>query len=118
MIPGESMDLPAATPSPPSYAVIFSSRRTAADCAGYAVMADRMVELAAQQPGFLGLESVRGTGGQGITVSYWLSLEVIHNSGKHVEHRVAQAAGKARWYETFRLRICRVEHDDLFQAGP
>jgi hypothetical protein len=51
------MDFPAATPPPPYYAVIYSSRRTAADGAGYAVMADRMVELAAQQPGFLGLEA-------------------------------------------------------------
>ena len=118
MIPGESMDFPAATPTPPYYAVIFNSRRTAADSAGYAVMADRMVELAAQQPGFLGLEGVRGTDGQGITVSYWQSLEAIHNWGKHVEHRVAQAAGKPRWYETFRLRICRVEHDNLFPPGP
>jgi hypothetical protein len=38
----------AKTPSPPYYAVIFSSVRTDGDH-GYGAMADRMVELAAQQ---------------------------------------------------------------------
>ncbi len=62
----------AQTPEPPYYAVIFSSLRTDGD-ASYAQMADRMVELAAQQPGFLGAESTRGADGFGITVSYWAS---------------------------------------------
>ena len=41
------------TPPPPYYAVIFTSVRTD-DAAGYADAADRMVELAHGQPGFLG----------------------------------------------------------------
>ena len=46
------------TPEPPYYAVIFSSIRTEGDN-GYSLMADKMVELATQQPGFLGIESAR-----------------------------------------------------------
>lgn len=48
----------AATPKPPYNAVIFTSLRTDGDN-GYAAMADGMVELAARQPGFLGIEPVR-----------------------------------------------------------
>jgi heme-degrading monooxygenase HmoA len=33
-------------------------------------MADHMVALASEQPGFLGVESVRDGNGLGITVSY------------------------------------------------
>ena len=62
------------TPKPPYYAVIFSSHRTDGDN-GYGEMAERMAELAAQQPGYLGMESARE--GLGITVSYWESLEAI-----------------------------------------
>ena len=62
---------------PPYYAVIFTSRRTAADPDGYAAMSERMVELARRQPGFLGVESARGDDGLGITVSYWESEESI-----------------------------------------
>jgi len=60
-------------PEPPYYAVIFSSLRNGDDEAGYAEAADRMLALAAQQPGYLGAESTRGSDGFGITVSYWAS---------------------------------------------
>jgi hypothetical protein len=36
-----------------------------------------MVDLAAQQQGFLGAESTRGEDGFGITVSYWSTAESI-----------------------------------------
>jgi len=49
------MNLIAHTPAPPYYAVIFTSHRTDGDH-GYAEMAATMVTLAAQQPGFLGVD--------------------------------------------------------------
>ena len=67
----------AALPEPPYYAVIFSSLRNGEDDAGYIAASDRMVELAAQQPGYLGVETVRGADGFGITVSYWASEAAI-----------------------------------------
>jgi heme-degrading monooxygenase HmoA len=95
-------------PDPPYYSVIFSSQRTPAEN-GYDQMADRMVELASRQPGYLGVESVRGADGFGITVSYWTSLESIANWRSHAEHRIAQETGKALWYEHYELRIACVE---------
>ena len=95
------------TPEPPYYAVIFTSRR-AVEHEGYGEMADRMVELARQQPGFLGIESVR-EGAIGITVSYWTSQEAIAAWKKHAEHRVAQAKGRAEWYDEYAIRVARVE---------
>src|SRR4051812_6189357 len=74
--PSKAMSSIAITPEPPYYAVIFSSQRTEGD-RGYANVADRMAELAAKQPGFLGIETVRGANGFGITVSYWTTLEAI-----------------------------------------
>lgn len=92
----------------PYYAVVFSSQRTAGD-AGYGAMGDRMVELAAQQPGYLGVESVRGTDGFGITVSYWDSEDAIRNWKRNAEHLDAQENGRSQWYEHFELRVARVE---------
>ena len=96
------------TPEPPYYAVIFSSLRTEGDH-GYAAMTDRMVQLAAAQPGFLGMESVRD--GLGITISYWESLEAIRNWKSDVEHREAQRLGHRMWYSSFKVRIAKVERD-------
>jgi len=98
----------ARTPEPPYYAVIFTSRRTSVD-EGYDDMGARMVELAARQPGFLGVESVRGADGLGITVSYWTSLEAIAAWRAHSEHRVAQSSGRKKWYAHFETRVAKVE---------
>ena len=99
----------AATPAPPYYAVIFTSVRSDVDHAAYAKAAERMVELAAQQPGFLGVDSARE--GLGITVSYWLSLEAIAAWKANAEHQVAQRFGREKWYAHFHTRICKVERD-------
>ncbi len=103
------MNTLAQTPNPPYYAVVFSSQRTAADAEGYAEMSDRMFALAAQQPGYLGVEAVTGEDGFGMTVSYWESLEAIRNWREQAEHKIAQQQGRATWYEKYKLRICLVE---------
>jgi heme-degrading monooxygenase HmoA len=95
-------------PEPPYYTVIFSSQLKS-DPAGYDSAAERMLELASIQAGFLGAESVRGTDGFGITVSYWSSLDAIAEWKKQAEHRIAQENGKQRWYEHYELRIALVE---------
>lgn len=98
----------AQTPEPPYYAVIFTSFRTAGDN-GYAEMSERMVELAQQQEGFLGIESARED--LGITVSYWRDLESIRRWHEHAEHQLAQQKGYEIWYQSFKTRICKVERD-------
>jgi heme-degrading monooxygenase HmoA len=95
-------------PKPPYYCVIFSSLRTTGDN-GYGKMAERMVELAQKQMGFLGVESARGTDGFGITVSYWESEEAIRNWKFQAEHLVAQETGIKNWYEHYELRVAKVE---------
>ncbi|OEF29511.1 antibiotic biosynthesis monooxygenase family protein [Vibrio rumoiensis] len=96
------------TPKPPYYAVIFTSHRTDGDN-GYGKMADRMLELASQQPGFIGIESAREN--VGITVSYWQDLESIKNWKANLEHREAQKQGHEKWYSSFKTRISKVERD-------
>jgi heme-degrading monooxygenase HmoA len=98
----------AETPATPYYAVIFTSVRTD-ETTGYETMADAMVSLAAQQPGFLGVESARDS--LGITVSYWESLEAIAAWKQNSAHLVAQQRGRDLWYQVFKTRICRVERD-------
>ncbi|WP_300486627.1 antibiotic biosynthesis monooxygenase [Flavobacterium sp.] len=102
----------AQTPEPPYYAVIFTSERTEIDD-DYGLTADRMVELAKQQPGFLGVESARNA--IGITVSYWTDLEAITHWKKNVEHTIAREKGRTDWYRVFKVRIAKVERDYGFE---
>lgn len=105
----------AATPKPPYYVVVFTSQRSGVD-AGYDDTAQRMLELAAQQPGFLGVESVRDDA-LGITVSYWDSEEAIARWKRVAEHREAQTNGRDKWYRRYKVRIARVERDYGFDAA-
>jgi heme-degrading monooxygenase HmoA len=97
----------ASTPDPPYWAVIFTTRQTP-DIEGYDETAAAMEALAAQQPGFLGIESVHD-GADGITVSYWATEDDLLSWGRHAEHLVAQRLGRERWYERYELRVARVE---------
>jgi heme-degrading monooxygenase HmoA len=102
------MNLIANTPTPPYYAVIFTSHRSEGDD-GYPEMATKMVELAAKQHGFLGIESARED--VGITVSYWSDLESIKLWKADIEHLEAQRLGKKKWYSSFKTRIAKVERE-------
>ena len=102
------MPIIAKTPEPPYYAVIFTSTRTGIDN-GYDEIADRMLALAKQQSGFLGVESAREN--VGITVSYWSDLQSIKNWKANTEHLEAQKNGRKIWYSSFKVRISKVERD-------
>ena len=93
---------------PPYFAVMFTSQRTAGD-AGYDAMADEMVALAADQPGYLGAESVRDATGLGITMSYWRSEADIAAWRRHAEHQLARDRGRQAWYSHYAVRIAKVE---------
>lgn len=107
----------ARTPEPPYFAVIFTSVRTEGE-RGYGKMAERMEELAAGEPGYLGIESARNAEGFGITVSYWSSEEAIVRWKANMEHRAAQDAGKRFWYAGYSIRIAKVERAYGLSRGP
>jgi heme-degrading monooxygenase HmoA len=96
----------------PYYAVIFTSTKVEAEN-NYDDVANRMVELAATQQGFMGVESARNE--IGITVSYWESLEAIKNWKNNAEHLIAQQLGKDVFYQSYTTRICKVEREYSFQ---
>lgn len=100
------------TPKPPYYAVIFTSLRTEGDN-DYSTMANRMLELAKIQDGFLGVESSREE--LGITVSYWQDMESIKKWKNNIEHTKARRLGRDIWYKTFKVRIAKIETDYDFE---
>lgn len=95
--------------TPPYYAVIFTSQRSKTDDEGYGKTADRMVELAATMPGFLGVESARDGTGLGITVSYWKDEQSIADWKANAEHANARATGNKVWYDHYQLRVAKID---------
>jgi len=98
--------------TPPYYAVIFTNLQTN-DAEGYSAMAETMERLARQQPGFLDFEQAKEN--IGITISYWESLDAIARWKANLDHLEAQKIGKDRWYEWYKIRICKIEREYSFQ---
>lgn len=99
----------ATLPNPPYYAVVFSSQRTPHDAAGYDAAAQRMLDIARTQPGYLGFESTRDASGFGISVAYFESEEAIARWRDHPEHAAARREGHRSWYAHIELRIALVQ---------
>ena len=99
------------------FAVIFTAQRTLSDDDMYSLTADRMIELAQAQPGFLGGESGRGDDGIGITVSYWRDRGAIRDWRVNVEHLAAQQMGRQEFYSWYQIRVAEVVAHRSFDAG-
>ena len=77
------------------FAVIFTAQRSLSGDDIYDMTADRMVLLAQRQPGFLGVESVRGDDGIGITVSYWVDRCLLYTSPSPRDKRQSRMPSSA-----------------------
>ena len=99
------------------FAVIFTAQRSLSGDDIYDITADRMVLLARRQPGFLGVESLRGDDGIGITVSYWVDRDAIANWRQQAEHLAAQALGRQEFYDWYRVRVAEVVAERAFIAS-
>ncbi|MDZ7282399.1 antibiotic biosynthesis monooxygenase [Sphingomonas sanguinis] len=89
-------------------AVIFVSTRTESDIAGYAAAAEAMDALAAGQPGYRGVDSVRGADGVGITVSWWADETSALAWRAHPEHTAIRERGRAEWYSRYEVAVAQV----------
>ena len=98
-------------------AVIFVSQRTGADAAGYGAASEAMAELAAAQPGYAGVDSVRDADGLGITISYWIDDASAIAWRDHPEHARIRDLGRARWYDWYTLEVTRVERGYRWTRG-
>jgi heme-degrading monooxygenase HmoA len=96
-------------PYPPgTVAVIFLSKRNDADAAGYAHAAEAMRAAAERQPGYVGIQSVRGEDGVGITISYWESDAAARAWKADAAHAAIREQGRAHWYDWYELVVAEV----------
>lgn len=101
--------MPVISPPAGATAVIFVSQREPHDESGYAAAADAMVAAAADQPGYLGIQSVRDATGLGITISYWASEADAKAWKCDPVHSRIREQGRAKWYNWFETIVARVE---------
>ena len=104
-------------PRPPYYVAIFRCVRNTHDDPGYRRAAERMFELARLQPGFLGMQAVRGEDGAGITLSYWTDEASIRAWRALDDQGVVREAGRRAWYTRYMMQIARVDRSYSWDAA-
>lgn len=92
-----------------SICVIFVAQRTTDDDEGYFAAAAAMDALAAQQDGYLGIDSVRASNGLSITVSYWASEAAAKAWRDQPDHAAIRERGRGMWYSSYSLHVASVE---------
>ena len=99
------------TPKPPYYAVIFTSINADVDHTEHTEMYQRMVKIAQNYQGYLGIEPARNPDGSGVAAVYWRDHESILAFARDPEHLIAKKKGREIWYSHYLIRICKVERD-------
>jgi heme-degrading monooxygenase HmoA len=89
------------------YAVIFRTKRAAPINDEYKEYSQMLRELAEANEDFIRIESVEDLDGNGVSISYWKSLEGIKKWKANSTHLEAQAQGK-KWYASYQVEICEV----------
>jgi heme-degrading monooxygenase HmoA len=91
------------------YVVIFRARIRAFD-AEYAQTAARMRDLALSQFGCLEFHAV-SEGDSEVALSYWPDEASIRAWRAHPEHRLAQQAGRERWYASYTVQVATITRE-------
>lgn len=89
------------------FLVVFRNRKRAdIDSPAYDADAERMLELAREQPGYLSFKSYVAEDGEVIALSEWADEASARAWGRLAEHAVVQGRGRAAYYETYTLFAC------------
>ena len=98
--------------------VVFRSRLTPEAGEDYSEMAAEMLATAKEMPGFVEFKSFTADDGERVSLVYWQDHETMAGWRNHPRHRVAQNAGRAKWYSEFSLEVADIARDTKFQRPP
>jgi heme-degrading monooxygenase HmoA len=90
------------------FLVVFRNRKRAdIDAAVYGAQAEAMEAMARRQPGFLAFKSYAADDGEVVALSEWEDEAAALAWRRVAEHGVAQARGRAEFYEDYTLFACK-----------
>ena len=88
--------------------ILFRSKLTAQAGDDYHRMADAMFAHARTFPGFVDVKSFTAEDGERLTVVWWQDEATLKVWATDARHRVAQQAGRDRWYEYYKMDVAEI----------
>ena len=95
--------------------VVFRSRLTPEAGDDYSEMAAEMLATATEMPGFVEFKSFKSDDGERVSLVYWQDRETMAAWRNHPRHRIAQNAGRAKWYAAYKIEVAEIERDGKFE---
>ena len=89
--------------------ILFRSKLTAEASEDYSAMNDELETLVRQNPGFIAVKSFKAEDGERLTVVWWKDKESLRAWRELPRHREAQATGRRKWYEYYKMEVATVE---------
>jgi heme-degrading monooxygenase HmoA len=103
----------------PHVACIFRSTRSNDHSAQYDEWSERMDQLVAATPGYLGHANFRDeSSGRGVTISYFKDMASLAMWRDHPVHREAQALGRSTFYDDYEIEVAEIVRHYEWQAQP
>ena len=97
--------------------ILFRSRLAPEAGDDYHAMAEEMVATAREMPGFVDYTFYAGENGERLSVVRWENLETMKAWREHPRHKIAQAAGRDRWYQSYDIEIAEVIRTSTFNRS-
>ena len=94
---------------------VFRSRLRTDGAENYAAHAARIGELAQAMPGYVEHKIFVAADGERVTLVTFADRESHNGWRDHPEHRAAQRAGIAEYYETYSIAVGPVEYASYFE---
>lgn len=98
------------------YVTVFRNRLRQDNREDYERMLGQMRKLAAGMPGFLSAKTFVAEDGERVTLVEFATPDAQHAWRDLPAHRLAQEAGRDRFYAEYRLQVCEVVRESRFPA--
>ena len=97
--------------------ILFRSKLTSDAGQDYSDMNAELESLVRQQPGFVDVKSFKAEDGERLTLVWWKDKESLRQWRDLPRHRVAQATGRQKWYEYYKMEVATVERTSEFERA-
>lgn len=96
--------------------VLFRSKLTS-NTDGYEELAEEMLQLGREMPGFIEFKSFKAEDGERLSVAWWQDRETLAAWRTHPRHLFAQQSGKDRFYEYYKIDVAEIVRSNCFQRA-
>jgi heme-degrading monooxygenase HmoA len=96
------------------FVILFRSKLTS-NTEGYEELAEEMLRLGKEMPGFVEFKSFQAEDGERLSVAWWKDAETLAAWRANARHRFAQEQGRQRFYQYYKIDVAEIARSSHFE---